>query len=103
MSETRKTRKVVYDPLTELMAYYSTHTAAKKEPAAVSAAVEDRLKQRVVDGNRVDLQSDLEEALRTHAALEIINTILLDGMKTVGELFGSGQMQLPSCCSPPRS
>ena len=95
MSETPKTRRVVYDPLTELMAYYATHTAAKKEPAAVSAAVEDRLKQRVIDGNRVDLQSDLEEALRTHAALEIINTILLDGMKTVGELFGSGQMQLP--------
>jgi 5-methyltetrahydrofolate--homocysteine methyltransferase len=95
MSETPKTRKVVYDPLTELMAYYSTHTAEKKEPAAVSAAVEDRLKQRVIDGNRVGLQADLEEALRSHPALEIINTILLDGMKTVGELFGSGQMQLP--------
>ena len=65
MSETPKTRRVVYDPLTELMAYYATHTAAKKEPAAVSAAVEDRLKQRVIDGDRVGLQTDLEEALRT--------------------------------------
>jgi 5-methyltetrahydrofolate--homocysteine methyltransferase len=95
MSETPKIRKLVYDPLTELMAYYATHTAAKKEAATVSAKVEDRLKQRVIDGDRVGLQADLDEALKTYPALEIINTILLDGMKTVGELFGSGQMQLP--------
>lgn len=95
MSTNPKTRKLVYDPLTELMAYYATHTAAKKETAAVSAKVEDRLKQRVIDGDRVGLQADLDEALKTYSALDIINTILLDGMKTVGELFGSGQMQLP--------
>lgn len=95
MSANPTTRKLVYDPLTELMAYYATQTARKREPAAVSAAVEDRLKQRVVDGDRVGLQADLDEALRTHPPLAIINTILLDGMKTVGELFGSGQMQLP--------
>ena len=53
------------------------------------------MKQRVIDGDRVGLQADLDEALKTYPALEIINTILLDGMKTVGELFGSGQMQLP--------
>ena len=95
MSEIPKTRKLVYDPLTELMAYYATHTAAKKEVAAVSAKVEDRLKQRVIDGDRVGLQADLDEAMKTYRPLDIINTILLDGMKTVGELFGSGQMQLP--------
>ena len=95
MSENPNTRRLVYDPLTELMAYYATHTAAKKEPAAVSAKVEDRLKQRVIDGDRVGLHADLDEALKTYPALAIINTILLDGMKTVGELFGSGQMQLP--------
>jgi 5-methyltetrahydrofolate--homocysteine methyltransferase len=95
MSETPKARKLVYDPLTELMAYYATHTAAKKETVAVSAKVEDRLKQRVIDGDRVGLQADLDEARTTYPPLDIINTILLDGMKTVGELFGSGQMQLP--------
>ncbi len=95
MSETPKIRKLVFDPLTELMAHYATHAAKKKEPAAASSSVEERLKQRIIDGDKVGLQADLDIALRTHAALEIINTILLDGMKVVGELFGSGQMQLP--------
>jgi 5-methyltetrahydrofolate--homocysteine methyltransferase len=95
MTDAPKNRRVVYDPLTELMAYYATHTAAKKEIVAVSAKVEERLKRRVIDGDRVGLQADLDEARKTYAPLDIINTILLDGMKTVGELFGSGQMQLP--------
>ncbi|MBP1690652.1 MAG: metH [Bacteroidetes bacterium] len=95
MSETPKIRKLVYDPLTELMAHYATHAARKKEPAAASSTVEERLKQRIIDGDKVGLQADLDIALRSYAALEIINTILLDGMKVVGELFVSGQMQLP--------
>jgi 5-methyltetrahydrofolate--homocysteine methyltransferase len=95
MSETPKIRKLVYDPLTELMAHYAKHAAKKKEPAAASSTVEERLKQRIIDGDKVGLQADLDIALRTYAALDIINTILLDGMKVVGELFGSGQMQLP--------
>ena len=57
--------------------------------------VEERLKQRIVDGDRTGLDEDLAEALKTYPALDIINTLLLDGMKMVGELFGSGQMQLP--------
>jgi 5-methyltetrahydrofolate--homocysteine methyltransferase len=57
--------------------------------------VEERLAARIVDGDSIGLEADLEEALKTHDALDIINGILLDGMKTVGELFGSGQMQLP--------
>ncbi|HSQ76807.1 MAG TPA: vitamin B12 dependent-methionine synthase activation domain-containing protein [Bacteroidota bacterium] len=95
MSDAPKTRKQVYDPLTELMAYYATHTTQKRETVAASAPVEDRLRQRIIDGDKVGLQADLDEALRSHAALDIINTILLGGMKVVGELFGSGQMQLP--------
>ena len=95
MSDSPKTRKQVYDPLTELMAYYATHATQKKEAVAASAPVEDRLRQRIIDGDKVGLQADLDEALRSHAALDIINTILLGGMKVVGELFGSGQMQLP--------
>jgi len=95
MSNAPKTRKVVYDPLTELMAHYATHTAQKKEAVAANAPVEERLRQRIIDGDKVGLQGDLDEALRSTPALEIINTILLGGMKVVGELFGSGQMQLP--------
>ncbi len=95
MSDAPKIRKQVYDPLTELMAYYTTHTAQKKTPIAASSSVEDRLKQRIIDGDKVGLQADLDTALRSYAALDIVNTILLGGMKVVGELFGSGQMQLP--------
>ncbi len=89
-------KKLVYDPLHELMEYYSkakTETKAKGKKIVIS--IEDKLKQRIIDGDKVGLQSDLDEALKIYSALEIINEILLDGMKTVGELFGAGQMQLP--------
>jgi 5-methyltetrahydrofolate--homocysteine methyltransferase len=65
---------------------------AKKERPA---KVEDRLKLRIVDGDRQGLDEDLAEALRTHKPLDIVNNLLLEGMKVVGELFGSGKMQLP--------
>ena len=90
-----KTIKVTYDPLTELMAYYARHKGEKKEKAVKTGTIEDRLKNRIVDGDKVGLQADLDEALKTYSALDIINKILLDGMKVVGDLFGSGQMQLP--------
>jgi 5-methyltetrahydrofolate--homocysteine methyltransferase len=89
-------RRVVYDPLTELMAYYAENKEQPHQRSVVTGAtVEERLRQRIIDGDRVGLNSDLDEALRRYSALDIINTILLDGMKVVGELFGSGQMQLP--------
>ena len=88
-------KRTVTDPLKDLMAYYATQSGEKKEKIAEGLTVEERLKNRIVDGDKVGLQADLEEARKTHAPLEIINTILLDGMKVVGELFGSGQMQLP--------
>jgi 5-methyltetrahydrofolate--homocysteine methyltransferase len=59
------------------------------------ATVEEALKQRIVDGDKQGLDADLEAAMKQYPPLEIINNLLLDGMKTVGELFGSGQMQLP--------
>ena len=90
-----KILKVVYDPLTELMAYYADKKGEKKEKAARAGTVEERLKNRIIDGDKVEMQADLDEALKKHSALDIINNILLDGMKVVGELFGSGQMQLP--------
>src|SRR5258707_8066421 len=55
----------------------------------------ERLKRRIIDGERAGLEADLDEALLQRPALEIVNDVLLDGMKTVGDLFGSGQMQLP--------
>ena len=57
--------------------------------------LDERLARRIVDGERNGLEADLDAALASRSALEIINDTLLDGMKTVGELFGSGQMQLP--------
>src|SRR5207253_2195013 len=57
--------------------------------------VAERLKHRIIDGERDGLETDLAEQLETMTPLEIVNDVLLDGMKVVGELFGSGQMQLP--------
>jgi 5-methyltetrahydrofolate--homocysteine methyltransferase len=90
-------RKLTSDPLTEFMAFYAGKKKEEKEkiPAVSGASVEERLKNRIIDGNKVGMNNDLDEALKTHAPLAIINTILLDGMKVVGDLFGSGQMQLP--------
>ncbi len=95
MSSDSTMRKVVYDPLTELMAHYAGTSAEKTETIETGGTIEERLKRRIIDGNRVEMSADLEEGLQSYAALDIINTILLDGMKKVGELFGSGQMQLP--------
>jgi len=57
--------------------------------------VEERLKHHIIDGEKIGLEDSLKQGLEKYPPLEIINTILLDGMKTVGDLFGSGQMQLP--------
>jgi 5-methyltetrahydrofolate--homocysteine methyltransferase len=83
------------DPLQELLAFYSEKKEVENKPQREILPLEERLKKRVIEGDRVGLQTDLDEALKNYSALDIINTILLDGMKVVGELFGSGQMQLP--------
>lgn len=89
-------RTCTFDPLVAFMAHYADAKSVKKEASAyASMSVEDRLKNRIIDGDRIGLDTDLTEALKTYPALAIINDILLDGMKTVGELFGSGEMQLP--------
>lgn len=88
--------KCIYDPLTELMAYYSKdkqEKTIKKEKKEIS--IEEALKFRIIDGDKIGIEKDLQLALKKYKALEIINDILLEGMKVVGELFGSGQMQLP--------
>ena len=95
MSEQQKTINVTFDPLTELMAHYAAQKPDSLKKKAVAGPIEERLKHRIIDGEKPGLQADLDEALKKYEALQIINEILLDGMKVVGELFGSGQMQLP--------
>ena len=88
----------VYDPLTELTTLFegvSTKEARASGPSLADLPVEERLKQHIIDGERIGLEDALRLALETYKPLHIINTFLLDGMKVVGELFGSGQMQLP--------
>jgi 5-methyltetrahydrofolate--homocysteine methyltransferase len=92
-------RREGYDPLNRFMELYEgvTASSAKAGRAEELAALPlfERLERRIVDGERPGLDADLDVALETRPALEIINDTLLAGMKTVGELFGSGQMQLP--------
>jgi 5-methyltetrahydrofolate--homocysteine methyltransferase len=87
-----------YDPLTVLTTLFegvSAKEARASGPSLADLKVEERLKQHIIDGERIGLDASLNEALATYPPLQIINTFLLDGMKVVGELFGSGQMQLP--------
>ena len=88
-------RREGYDPLQALLAMFADRKAADIVRKQRAETVEERLKDRIVDGDRKGLSDDLEEALQTLAPLHIINTVLLDGMKVVGELFGAGKMQLP--------
>jgi 5-methyltetrahydrofolate--homocysteine methyltransferase len=92
-------RREGYDPLARLLEVFEGVDSAtvKADRAAELAALPlwERLKRRIIDGERSGLEADLDEALEDRPALEIVNDVLLDGMKTVGELFGSGQMQLP--------
>jgi 5-methyltetrahydrofolate--homocysteine methyltransferase len=84
-----------YDPLQELLALFADRKAAESEKRARPETVEGRLKLRIVEGDRKGLEDDLAEALKAMPPLDIINNVLLDGMKEVGELFGAGKMQLP--------
>jgi len=95
------------DPLQVYMAHFA---GMKGKPAASTTAhvdtlsVEDKLKFAIINGeksvgdgaNKKTLETLLEEALTNYSPLDLINTILLDGMKTVGDLFGARKMQLPS-------
>jgi 5-methyltetrahydrofolate--homocysteine methyltransferase len=92
-------RRDGYDPLARLLELFEGVDAAavKASRAAELASLPlwERLKRRIIDGERVGLEADLDEGLADKPALDIVNEVLLDGMKTVGDLFGSGQMQLP--------
>ena len=89
-------RRDDYDPLTALLEAFEGVTLATTSVEDRSDwPVEERLKQRIIDGDREGIDDDLAEALTAKPAIDVINDDLLAGMKVVGELFGSGQMQLP--------
>jgi 5-methyltetrahydrofolate--homocysteine methyltransferase len=88
-----------YDPLQKVLELFdgATTAAGRATRAAelLLLPLDERLQRRIIDGERNGLEADLDEAMQHRSPLEIINDTLLEGMKTVGELFGSGAMQLP--------
>lgn len=88
-----------YDPLQEFMQLFEGVSAADAKDARAEALAAmplfERLAQRIIDGDKNGMEADLEAGMQEKAPIDIINDDLLAGMKTVGELFGSGQMQLP--------
>jgi 5-methyltetrahydrofolate--homocysteine methyltransferase len=92
-------RREDYDPLQRFLELFEGVDAqsarASRAEELAGLPLEERLQRRIVDGERNGLEADLDEAMGDRSPLEIINDTLLSGMKTVGELFGSGEMQLP--------
>ena len=92
-------RRDGYDPLQRMLELFegvdAKSNAVSRAADLAALPLDERLQRRIVDGERHGLEADLDEALQTRSALDIINETLLEGMKTVGDLFGSGQMQLP--------
>ncbi|MEO3929842.1 methionine synthase [Micromonosporaceae bacterium B7E4] len=92
-------RRPGHDPVQRFIELFEGVDAASaratRAEELAALPVDERLKRRIVDGERNGLEADLDAALTTRPALAIINELLLDGMKVVGELFGAGQMQLP--------
>ena len=92
-------RRADYDPLARFLELFEGVTAAsmraEREAELSAMPLFDRLKQRIIDGNAKGLEADLDEAMVSKPALDIANEDLLAGMQVVGDLFGSGKMQLP--------
>ncbi len=90
-------RRDDYDPLGELLRLFEGATTAKNQgPSLDDLPLNERLKRRIIDGARVGLEGDLNQAMAEGAKpLDIVNEVLLDGMRVVGDLFASGEMQLP--------
>src|SRR5450755_1510442 len=111
--EVELARKLIYqdrsngDPLQVYMQHF---TGMKGKAQAQTTAhidtlsIEDKLKYAIINGEKSvgegrtkrSLDELLDEALVEYKPLDLINTVLLDGMKTVGDLFGARKMQLPS-------
>ncbi len=88
---------LVHDPLTHFLDVFADakSVAADRADELAGLPLLERLQRRIIDGEAKGLQADLDEALREKPALGIVNDVLLPGMRTVGELFGAGEMQLP--------
>ncbi|QKW53140.1 methionine synthase [Streptomyces buecherae] len=88
-----------YDPLQKFLELFEGATTkslkAGRAEELLALPLDERLQRRIIDGEKNGLEADLAEALASRPALDIVNDTLLAGMKVVGELFGSGQMQLP--------
>ena len=88
----------IYDPLTHLTNLFSNispQSLKQRTSELKKLPLEERLKKHIIDGEKVGLEDNLNSALKLYEPLHIINNFLLDGMKVVGDLFGSGKMQLP--------
>jgi 5-methyltetrahydrofolate--homocysteine methyltransferase len=89
-------RREGYDPLQKVLEMFAGRKAADSVAKVKAETVEGRLKDRIVDGDRKGLEDELADAMaKGLTPLAIINDVLLDGMKVVGDLFGAGKMQLP--------
>lgn len=88
-------RSADYDPLFAFISLLQGATAPAAESLDLNMPIEERLKRRIIDGRKTGIEAELDQALTSYSALDIINKVLLDGMKVVGDLFGSGEMQLP--------
>ncbi|MGW5879719.1 methionine synthase [Nocardiopsis terrae] len=88
-----------YDPLSTFIDMFQGVDAkamrASRAEELAALPLWERLERRIIDGEFTGIEADLDAALAERPALAIVNDTLLEGMKTVGELFGSGQMQLP--------
>jgi len=111
--EVELARRLIYrdeqdgDPLQKYMQHFAG-TKGKVQASTTAhvetLSVEDKLKFAIINGEKSvgdgaqkkTLEQLLEDALAQYSALDLINTVLLDGMKTVGDLFGARKMQLPS-------
>ncbi|MGH7176145.1 MAG: dihydropteroate synthase, partial [Tepidisphaeraceae bacterium] len=88
-------RREGFDPLIHFVSLFPEGAESAKPQPTENLPIEEKLKRHIIDGEKRDLIEHLEEARKTYAPLDIINNLLLEGMKVVGDLFGSGQMQLP--------
>ncbi len=88
---------LAHDPLTHFLEVFADaqSVSAGRADELAGLPLFERLQRRIIDGEAKGLQADLDEALQTKPALEIVNDVLLPGMRIVGDLFGSGEMQLP--------
>jgi 5-methyltetrahydrofolate--homocysteine methyltransferase len=89
-------RQEGYDPLKEILARFSDTKATAKVDRRAGLGLEERLQLDIIEGEKRQVVADVEEALAAgHDPLRLINEVLLEGMKVVGERFGAGEMQLP--------